>query len=978
MGGPGSQQTHSPLAPVRISPPIQPGGDKEQVFPQTISECASKSKNKLSRQSKARSINCNDRSVVRKEVYSGNGRNRVRFLLPSVLGPQEIRGVETSDRLVNAKQIALSSDVRNGHLSKSQESVKGRNVGNIVGSVRRLSPHTHSGTIQSIPLLPSRKQTLHAPGTTIRTDDGPMGIHGSCKRVEEMGSGQRHDSIPVLRRLVKRSHVSRRAFAKYTGSSRAMPTPGPIDQYKKVRTNSHAIHRFSGRETRSSIRSRIPIRRQDFDHHTAYQISHQPSWPELQKSGIPTGSTVGNCTHDPTRKATHTLFSVGSDPSSTTRKEPCSMDPSDRPSSRQASVVANSSRADNRSTVPNSETPSVAIYGRLDEGVGSSVPGSILGRIVEKINAHQLARVTGSTDSVTNPTIPTQGQGSSLLDRQLHGSVIHKETRRHQVALPSQAVNTRSRSRIPTRDHTHPTTHSGQEQCVSGLGLQERPSDTLGMDSVLPSVQLGVKDLPLGPTTNRLVRKQHESPSIKVRIPLPGREGMGGGCANLPVVHAGAVRVPSINTDISIPRASVTGERVQSAASSTTVFTREVVTSTQQPGSSEGDTFPPIPGFVTTAPLGLPTPEPGISTPTPVVPRRDILRKEGFSNSVIKRLEKARAQSTVHHYASQWKLFEAWCNEHKLNPLNASLPLLTEFLEYLFKERKVSVRTIKNYKSALAFQWKTLVGYVMPEKDYVVTDLFRGFKRERPIPKKVVVDWDVRLVLNYFQSGRYKTWNSLTDKELTLKTIFLLALATGKRRGELHALSCNVQWIKGDTVAVRLSPVPDFISKTHIATSGLSAFQSVDVQALDKVVGSADVEERLLCPVRTLRYYMSRADTYRSKDQKKLFISHMRGKNKDVSKQAISSYIKEAICLAYKDLDPKSEIYKTLGIKAHSVRHIATSLNALRNFSMCDLLKAGTWRSPNVFLSHYMQNFTTDELSKLSRMGGFVSAGTII
>ena len=65
-------------------------------------------------------------------------------------------------------------------------------------------------------------------------------------------------------------------------------------------------------------------------------------------------------------------------------------------------------------------------------------------------------------------------------------------------------------------------------------------------------------------------------------------------------------------------------------------------------------------------------------------------------------------------------------------------------------------------------------------------------------------------------------------------------------------------------------------------------------------------------------------------------------------------------------------------VKPHSVRHVATSLSALRNFSLDDVLNAGAWSSPNVFIKHYVQNFSTDAMSKLSHLGGFVAAGAVI
>ena len=65
-------------------------------------------------------------------------------------------------------------------------------------------------------------------------------------------------------------------------------------------------------------------------------------------------------------------------------------------------------------------------------------------------------------------------------------------------------------------------------------------------------------------------------------------------------------------------------------------------------------------------------------------------------------------------------------------------------------------------------------------------------------------------------------------------------------------------------------------------------------------------------------------------------------------------------------------------IKPHSVRHVATSLSALRNFSLENVLKTGAYASPNVFIKHSVHSFSTDTMSKLSRLGGFVAAGTVI
>ena len=85
------------------------------------------------------------------------------------------------------------------------------------------------------------------------------------------------------------------------------------------------------------------------------------------------------------------------------------------------------------------------------------------------------------------------------------------------------------------------------------------------------------------------------------------------------------------------------------------------------------------------------------------------------------------------------------------------------------------------------------MGYEIPSDDKTLSDLYKSMSRERPIPTRHIVDWDIRVVLAFFQSPKFAQWHTLSDRELTLKTVFLLALASSKRRSELHALSMEVR-----------------------------------------------------------------------------------------------------------------------------------------------------------------------------------------
>ena len=206
----------------------------------------------------------------------------------------------------------------------------------------------------------------------------------------------------------------------------------------------------------------------------------------------------------------------------------------------------------------------------------------------------------------------------------------------------------------------------------------------------------------------------------------------------------------------------------------------------------------------------------------------------------------------------------------------------------------------------------------------------------------------------------------------SLSRLFLLTLASGKRRSELHALTPRVQWTQGTNKGIVLCPSAKFIRKAHLSASdGWGVLRPFFIPALDEVAGSDGTP---LCPVRCLKYYLKRTEGFRSTDQQKLIISYRHGRVKDISRLTISSYIKDAILLAYSDT--KQKYIKELPVvKAHSVRHVAMSLNTFKYYNMDDVLRAGAWTTPNVFLSHYVQEFSMDSLSKLSLLN-FVMAGS--
>ena len=113
-------------------------------------------------------------------------------------------------------------------------------------------------------------------------------------------------------------------------------------------------------------------------------------------------------------------------------------------------------------------------------------------------------------------------------------------------------------------------------------------------------------------------------------------------------------------------------------------------------------------------------------------------------------------------------------------------------------------------------------------------------------------------------------------KHLTFKTVFLLALVSGKCRSEIHAwLHTNIRqqsnWSK-----VSLYPSPSFLSKNQLAKEGPECVAPVIIPALAPSLDKSLKGDRSLCPVRALRYCLDRTSDLRQ-NKELVFVSFKKG-----------------------------------------------------------------------------------------------------
>ena len=95
-------------------------------------------------------------------------------------------------------------------------------------------------------------------------------------------------------------------------------------------------------------------------------------------------------------------------------------------------------------------------------------------------------------------------------------------------------------------------------------------------------------------------------------------------------------------------------------------------------------------------------------------------------------------------------------------------------------------------------------------------------------------------------------------KHLTFKTVFLLALGSGKRRSEIHAWQNRNIRHQSDWSKVSLYPSPSFLSKNQVAKEGPDSVAPGVITAPAPTLDRSLKSDRSLCLVRALRYYLDR------------------------------------------------------------------------------------------------------------------------
>ena len=183
--------------------------------------------------------------------------------------------------------------------------------------------------------------------------------------------------------------------------------------------------------------------------------------------------------------------------------------------------------------------------------------------------------------------------------------------------------------------------------------------------------------------------------------------------------------------------------------------------------------------------------------------------------------------------------------------LDPTAAQIASFLFDLFHTHGLSPQTIKGYRTCIGSVLNR-TGRAKVVLHRTISDMIASMELQRPRITPVLPQWDLGVVLVLVLSkSPYEPLREASFKHLTLKTVFLLAMASAGRRSELHVLRFDQNYIqfkpKGAGVTLYFSP--EFMCKNQKPNQVNDPWYIPAIPTGKPEFGAPN------CPVRALRYY---------------------------------------------------------------------------------------------------------------------------
>ena len=772
----------------------------------------------------------------------------------------------------------------------------------------------------TVPRVPAGKTGFHLQGNALRSEYSSQDLHkvGGFGGPIPQTAGGSNCSLPG--RLDSLGSQPRCLSEGYADSRRLSGEPGVSDQSEEIQTSPSLQISMVGsgmgsskpqpvspsRKTEGHLQIRPPPLKFHSLHQTSsgessgvapIRIHHRPC-SQSQTKGCQQ-SVAAECHSTPKRsQSTNTPYF---------EKETSAMDYSQKPFEK------------------NPPNPSTTIsdnsYRCFFERLGRTCTDKrCTGHMVSKIPTipHQRFGGLGSS-SITKETQTTSSFPYQASPGQLSGSKLSEQRRlqnpSHQPCPASHLLPSQKEGLAFVSNSLR-----GVQECDSGCSI---PPQTPG-DGVVDRSPL----FPLDPiqdpeSPGGFVCHQIESQASLLRSPKPGPSGL---CLGRP-----DSRLESMGEDLPLSPCQSPDESPTQA---------QVVSGKSGPGSPQMAQEQLVPVADGTQVVSNPPSQPSSNAESTnencisfilANPKLTFMEFIEFVNSKAKQItpintcftNQDKGESSLRQYTSNYSKFFSFIREHK--PQRMTIDLAISFFRELF-DKGYAPSTITSIKSSLHKPF--LRAFNIDTNGPDLSSIPKACARLRPSDNSTdMLPWNLNKILESASQVDNLHCDYLT---ILRKTLILVALASGARISEIAALSRAPGFVKflpsGEAL---LAPHPKFLAKNENPQERWKPWKIVPLP-----------QDPSLCPVKTLKDYLNVSSKWSTGA---LFVREKGG-------TLTTNGIRQQILYFVKNADPSCIPQG----KVHLLRKFATSLNFFEYMNFSDIQKYTGWKSPKVFIKHYM------------------------
>ena len=897
----------------------------------------------------------NTETFAEKSSGTGSGLAQSRVLQPILCSSQKRSWeMEKHFGLEQSQQLYRQREVQDGHCRNDSRPSQARGVGNIARSHRCLPPHPNTTSLPQVSSLHFQRQGVPISFITNGSNCFTQGVHEGHKVHQTLSTQTVSQNTSISRRLDNSCGVQRQDFIPYTQGSAVDKGIRFLSKPRQVRIDPNS--RYNVPSLQVPFTSGITVSNSRTLGENSAENS--PLLVAAQSSGATVAvnagrvdshrktSTFGNVAHSPhTSGITGTVVTVP--------RQSDALDYSIRRSAGSTTLVDSEGKCDDRSAITSNTASTSNLLRCKSPRLGRSSGGAECTREMDhsrRTAPYKCVRTASCMESSTsicaqNPTHSSHGGLG-----QYHHSGVHQKTGRHQIANPATSDTGVLRLARDAPHLDHLPTYSGTLKCTGGQSLQTGGNSCHRM--VAASTSSGSAMDSVGQTSLRHVCNEVQFQVAPIRISDTGPSSSGSGCHVSRLDEQVYVHIPT-HSDAQQSTGEDAYNSLYSNLSSPSMATTEVVPRHIGTTSGLSSRATSREEATKTTKIISVSSEPRCISASRVEVIQRSHTDRGFSEPVAQRMARAQKESSIAIYEGKWKSFCHWCQERDADPLQADAQLVADFLCFLHETKQLAYSTIEGYRTAIGSTIRAVRGIDI-NTDMRISALLANFARDRIRRKPSLPNWDLSMVLYMLTKGPFEPMHQASLKHVTLKSVFLIALATGKRRGELHALQKEVLHTEG-WGSMTLLPDTEFVAKTELGNKGAAVIKPITVPKKKKILQEDMQEDRSLCPVRAIKYYLKMTKENRG-TRRKLFLAYKAGWNtdKEIHPNTISSWIKKVILMAYEATSEEDR--KLMKVTAHQVRGMAASWALQRNVAVEDIMAACSWKSHNTFTQYYLKD----------------------